>query len=104
MGTELHGDSLASLRDPVDRFTPYYNLNKESSGTSSAGALTSSELELGEWDLHTDDLPWVGQMKSQSVDGLQECMAYPGNHTFNRQSRYGMGFQGIACSDRCCGI
>merc|ERR1719433_1051560 len=86
---------VASLRDPVERFMSEYSMFKDNSGT----------LELDEWDFHTDDLPWVGQMKSRPVaDGLQEYMSYPGNPTFNRQARYLLGFERIACSERCCGI
>merc|ERR1719433_325735 len=86
---------VASLRDPVERFMSEYSMFKESSGT----------LELDEWDFHTDDMPWVGQMKSRPVaDGLQEYMSYPGNPTFNRQALYLLGFERVACSDRCCGI
>merc|ERR1719373_1223267 len=65
----------------------------------------SATLELDEWDFHTDDLPWVGQMKSRPVaDELQEYLSYPGNPTFNRQALYLLGFERVACSDRCCGI
>lgn len=86
---------VASLRDPVERFMSEYSMFKENSGT----------LEMDEWDFHTNDMPWVRQMKSRSLaDGIEEYMSSPANPTFNRQARYLLGFERVACSERCCGI
>merc|ERR1719433_1220146 len=71
--------TVASLRDPVERFMSEYSMFKENSGT----------LEMDEWDFHANDMPWVRQIKSRSIaDGIEEYLSSPANPTFNRQARY----------------